>query len=105
MISLFQVYLLSFLSLEGFLEDHILSPSFYMPENEELKISTHNNIRKTMFYSVFHNIKFLEFKRLKSEDEYFELKEPIEAWKEGYIDYYVEKYFSKEKARGKLLAV
>jgi len=76
-----------------------------MPENEELKLTTHNNIRKTMFYSVFHNIKYLEFKRLKSEEEYFELKEPIESWKEGYVDFFIEKFISREKSKGKLLAV
>ena len=52
----------------GFFEDYLLSPSFYMPENEELKWTTHNNIRRTLFYSVFRNVKYIEFKRLKNED-------------------------------------
>eukprot|EP00347_Sterkiella_histriomuscorum_P009109 403342487 len=90
---------------DGFLDDQILSPSFYMPENQELKRGTHNNIRRTLFYSLFRNVKYLEYKRLKSEDDYFELKSPIESWDEGYYDRFVEKYITKEKARGKLLAV
>jgi len=57
-----------------------------MPENEELKIATHHNIRRTLFFSVFRNVKYVEYQRLKSEEEYFELIEPIEPWTEGLYD-------------------
>ncbi|CDW74613.1 UNKNOWN [Stylonychia lemnae] len=90
---------------QGFLDDQILSPSFYMPENEELKYGTHNNIRRTLFYSIFRNVKYVEFKRLKSEDDYFELKTPVEPWDEGLYDRFMEKFITKEKQRGKLIAV
>lgn len=76
-----------------------------MPENEELKMGTHNNIRRTLFYSVFRNVKYLEYKRLASEDDFFELKTPIEPWKESYFDKFIEYYISGEKKRGKLLSV
>lgn len=46
---------------EGFFEDQILQPSFYMPENEDLKMATHHNIRRTLFFSVFRNVKYVEF--------------------------------------------
>ena len=46
----------------------------------------------------------MEFKRLKSEDHYFELKSPIEPWHEGYYDIFLERYITGEKKRGKLVA-
>ena len=73
-----------------------------MPENEELKWSTHNGIRKTLFFSVFREIKYLEFKRLKSEDEFFELR-TIEPWTEGMIDRFFERYITREAVTGKLI--
>ncbi len=41
-----------------------LTPSFYMPETEDLRWATHNGIRKTLFFAAFRNIKYVEFKRL-----------------------------------------
>ncbi len=73
-----------------------------MPENEELRWSTHNGIRKTLFFSVFRDIKYLEFKRLKSEDEFFELRK-IEPWTEGFIDRLLEKYITRESVTGRLV--
>ena len=54
--------------LAGFLDQKgiCLSPSFYMPENEDLRWGTHNGIRKTLFFSIFRDIKFAEFRRLKN---------------------------------------
>ena len=67
--------------LAGFLDQSgiCLLPSFYMPETETLKWSTHNGIRKTLFFSAFRNVKYIEYKRLKNEEEHFELKS-IEPW-------------------------
>ena len=62
-----------------------LQPSFYMAENEDLKWGTHNGIRKTLFFAIFRDIKYVEFKRLKSKDEFFELGK-IEQWEEGWLD-------------------
>ena len=76
-----------------------------MPENEELKRGTHNNIRRTLFYSIFRNIKYIEFKHLASQEDFFELKTPIEECEEGYFDRFMERYVSKEKINGRLLAV
>ena len=81
-----------------------LLPSFYQPETEVLRWSTHLNIRKTMFYQAFRNIKYCEFKRLKNEeDDCFELDKVDPSEPEGLIDKWVETYWSHEKARGKLL--
>lgn len=74
-----------------------------MPENEDLKWHTHNNIRKTLFFSVFRTIKYVEYKRLKSEEDFFELQK-IEPWEESLIDRWLDKYYSKDST-GKLLDV
>ena len=37
----------------GFFDDTYLLPSFYMPENKELLVNTHNSIRRTLFGQVF----------------------------------------------------
>ena len=77
-----------------------------MPENEQLKWATHNNVRRTLFFSVFRSIKYVEFKRLKNEEEdFFELVTPIEKDKEGFIDKFIENYITKEKVGGKLIDV
>ena len=77
-------------------------PSFYMPETEELRWATHYNVRMTLFFSIFRNVKFCEFKRLKSNQDSFELGE-IEQTEEGLVDKMIETYWSKEKVTGKLL--
>ena len=73
-----------------------------MPETEVLRWSTHNGIRKTLFFTVFRQVKYLEYKRLKNEEEFFELKH-IEPCEEGIIDKFVETYISKEALTGKLM--
>ena len=73
-----------------------------MPENEDLKWGTHNGIRKTLFFAIFRDIKYVEFKRLKSKDEFFELGK-IEQWEEGWLDKFLERYVTKEVYAGKLL--
>ena len=73
-----------------------------MPETEDLKWSTHNGIRKTLFFSIFRNVKYIEYKRLKDEDEYFELK-TVEPWTEGLIDRFIERYITKESVNGRLI--
>ena len=50
----------------GFLDHCCLLPSFYQPETDELRWATHQNIRRTLFFAVFRDIKYCEFKRLKS---------------------------------------
>jgi hypothetical protein len=75
-----------------------------MPENEELKQATHKNIRRTLFYSVWRSVKYMEFRRLRSPEDYYELQHPIEDWEEGLFDRFVETYVTKEKATGRLLA-
>ena len=80
-----------------------LLPSFYKPETEDLRRTTHNNIRLTLFESVFRNIKYCEYKRLKNQEEdYFRIKK-IEPEKEGQMDLFIEKYWSKEKTDGNLI--
>ena len=81
-----------------------LLPTFYQPETEELRWATHLNIRKTLFFAVFRNIKYCEFRRLKSEDnDFFELEKVDPNEPEGTIDKLVEQYWSKEKERGRLV--
>ena len=89
---------------KGFLdnEDICLLPTFYQPETQELKWATHNNVRKTLFYSMWRNLKYCAFKRLKSENDSFELDSVTEGV-EGLFDLFIEKYWSKEKIRGKLI--
>ena len=53
-----------------------------------------------MFYSVFRDIKYCEYKRLSSGN--FQLG-TIVPCNEGLIDSLYEKYISKEKARGRLI--
>ena len=79
-----------------------LQPSFYMPETEDLRWATHNGIRKTLFFATFRNVKFIEYKRLKSEDDFFELK-TIEPCEEGFIDSFIDTYITREQIRGKLI--
>ena len=81
-----------------------LLPTFYQPETEDLRWATHLNIRKTLFYTLFRKVKYCEFKRLKNgEDDYFELENIDPNDKEGWLDTFVESYWSKEKERGKLI--
>ena len=91
---------------DGFLNaaSMCLLPTFYQPETEELRWATHLNIRKTLFFSVFRNIKYCEFKHLKNEeDDFFELELVDPSEKEGMLDKMIEQYWSNEKARGKLV--
>jgi len=79
-------------------------PQFYMPETEELRWATHLNIRKSLFFNVFRSVKYCEFKRLKSEEEdFFELEKIVPLKDEHLIDKVIEKFWSGEKQRGKLL--
>ena len=81
-----------------------LLPTFYQPETEELRWSTHLNVRKTLFFGVFRNIKFCEFKRLKNEDDdFFELEKVDPNEPEGTFDKWIETKWSKEKERGRLI--
>ena len=69
-----------------------------------MRQSTHLNVRKTLFFGVFRNIKYCEFKRLKNEqDDFFELEEVDPEEPEGTIDKLVETYWTKEKEHGKLV--
>ena len=90
--------------LDGFLDQEgiCLQPTFYMPENEELRWSTHNGIRKTLFFSIFRSVKYLEYKRLQNEQEFFELGK-ITPWEEGLLDRFVENFVTREKATGRLI--
>ncbi len=73
-----------------------------MPETEELRWSTHNGIRKTLFFSAFRNIKYVEFKRLTNEEDYFELNK-IEPCSEGMVDRIIDRYITREAASGRLV--
>ena len=90
--------------IAGFLDQPgiCLIPSFYMPETDALKWSTHNGIRKTLFFSAFRNVKYIEYKRLKNEEEYFELKS-IEPWDQGFIDKFIDTYIGGELKTAKLI--
>ena len=69
-----------------------------------MRQSTYLNIRKTLFFAVFRNVKYCEFRRLKNEeDDYFELESVTAGEPEGLYDKFVETYWSKEKERGKLI--
>ena len=83
---------------KGFLDDVLLLPSFYQPETEELRWATHANIVKSMFYTLWRDIKWCEFKRLNSGGT-FQLGEIIkdhETWFDKW-------YTSEETRRGKLI--
>ena len=58
----------------NFFNDTYLLPSFYMPENKQLLIQTHNNIRRSLFYDAFRDIKYTEYKRLAEDEDFFEFK-------------------------------
>ena len=80
-----------------------LLPSFYKPETEDLRKTTHNNIRMTLFDSVFRKIKYCEYKRLSNQEEdYFRIKR-IEPVEESIMDVWIEQYWSREKADGSLI--
>ena len=91
---------------KGFLDskDLCVLPTFYQPETEELRWATHQTIRKTLFGHVWRQVKYCEFKRLKSEHDFFEL-ESVKTAEEGFFDTMVDQYWSQEKQRGKLLQV
>ena len=80
----------------NFFDDTYLLPSFYMPENKNLMISTHNSIRKSIFYQAFRDIKYVEYKRLKHDDDFFEFSS-LEDTQEGWFDYYNDKYIQPER--------
>ncbi|CAI2380002.1 unnamed protein product [Moneuplotes crassus] len=80
----------------NFFDDTYLLPSFYMPENKELLVHTHNSIRRTLFSSTFMDIKFTEYKRLKEDDDFFEFKDLQEA-EEGFFNYYNDHYLQPER--------
>ena len=71
-------------------------PTFYQPETEALWWATHNNIKKTLFFSVFRSVKYIEYKRLKNEKDGFTLDSVAEGG-EAFIDKFLETYWSKEK--------
>lgn len=52
---------------EGFLDRICVLPSFYMPETEDLKITTHNNIKRILFFHTWRSIKYVEFQRLNDD--------------------------------------
>ena len=89
----------------GFLdfESLCLLPSFYQPETEDLRWQTHYNIRKTLFDAVFRNVKYCEYKRLHDHEEDYFAVDKIEDVGEGALDMWIEKYWSGEQARGKLI--
>ena len=79
-----------------FFDDTYLLPSFYMPENKALLIATHNNIRRSIFYQAFRDIKYTEFKRLKVDEDFFEFKS-LEDTDEGWFDYLNDHYIQPER--------
>mmetsp|Transcript_14190 Transcript_14190/g.16419 ORF Transcript_14190/g.16419 Transcript_14190/m.16419 type:complete len:173 (-) Transcript_14190:50-568(-) len=80
----------------NFFNDTYLLPSFYMPENKELLIATHNNIRRSMFYQAFRDVKYTEYRRLKVDDDFFEFKS-LEDAQEGWLDYFNDHYLQPER--------
>lgn len=68
-----------------------------MPENKQLLLATHNNVRRSIFYQAFRNIKYVEYRRLKREDDFFEFKELQES-QEGWLDYYNDRYLQPERS-------
>ena len=88
----------------GFLDDICLLPSFYQPETNELRWATHQNVRRSLFFSIFRDIKYVEFKRM----QWFYSKgsfqiDSFEKSQEGFVDTFFEKYITKEKSRGRLI--
>ena len=80
-----------------------LLPSFYQPETEDLRWQTHHNVRRTLFDAVFRNIKYCEYRRLRNQEEDYFVIDKIEDDEEGAMDIWIETYWSREKARGKLM--
>lgn len=70
-------------------------------------------MRKTLFYAVWRQIKYCEFKNLSNQDEDSFALESIVAASDGgnesvvpadtYLENLIETYWSKEKQRGRLL--
>ena len=89
---------------EGFLDDICLLPTFYQPETDELRWATHQNIRRTLFFSLFRDIKYCEFKRMQwaYPDGTFQLNK-IEKTHDGRISSLIEQYLTKEKVRGRMI--
>ena len=89
---------------EGFLDDVCLLPTFYQPETDELRWATHQNIRRTLFFSLFRDIKYCEFKRMQwaYPDGTFQLNK-IEKTHDGRISSLIEQYLTKEKVRGRMI--
>ena len=82
---------------ENFFSDVILRPSFYMPETDELKFGTHNNIRRTIFFATFQRIKELEYSYLKRDEDFFEFVRLDNNASEGWIDFMLDRYLSKDR--------
>ena len=55
-----------------------------------------------MFFSIFRNVKYVEFKRLKTENDGFTLDSVTET-SESLVERLIETYWSKEKIKGKLV--
>uniref|UniRef100_A0A7S3CTP8 Uncharacterized protein n=1 Tax=Strombidium rassoulzadegani TaxID=1082188 RepID=A0A7S3CTP8_9SPIT len=88
----------------GFLDDVCLLPTFYQPETEQLKWATHQNIRKSIYFQAFRDIKYCEFKRLSKlkssyPDATFQLGEVVKA-EEAYFDKLIDKLTTREIERG-----
>merc|ERR1712153_108344 len=49
----------------GFLDDVCLLPSFYQPETNDLRWGTHQNVRRSLFFSIFRDVKYVEYKRMQ----------------------------------------
>ena len=73
-----------------------------------LRWATHFNIRKTLFYAAWRQIKYCEFKHLSNQNEdSFELESIVADSEKVPADTNIEKlietYWSKEKLKGRLL--
>ena len=71
----------------GFLDDVCLLPSFYQPETNDLRWATHQNIRRSLYFAAFRDIKYCEFRRMQKgyPDGNFQLG-AVEKTDEGWLD-------------------
>ncbi len=75
----------------NFLQNILLLPNFYLPENKELEQFTHNSIRNSLFLSSLQMIRSVELKHIKANNDYFQFIS-LKEYKESSILSYLRKF-------------
>ena len=84
----------------NFLQNIILLPNFYQPENKELEQFTHNSIRNSLFLTSLQMIRSVELKHIKANNDYFQfiaLKNYNESSIISYLRYFKMYYIQKKQ--------